>query len=315
MGTYLGKVQIGNNVSNIMSLGSTLYGTCTTLSHVANKEVTLADFDRTQNGISIRVKFVNGNEADTNVTLQVGTAERYGVQGDCTCGPGEVIEFTWEQGLVTSYWYVTSGGLSQKIKDYVAAASADVLSAAKGMVYKGTLGIAANFSQLPSSGYSAGWTYKVITAGQYNLGQQCEVGDIIMSITEAGTNQNTFNASHWTIIQGKLLNYVAGPNSSVNNRVAVFDGDSGKLIKDSGHIIETDVPSNAVFTDTNTSYRYTLNNANVTAYTNNEVSDNDGTVLVTIDNGILKLAKGIKFTSSTATISLNETSAAGPSLL
>jgi hypothetical protein len=43
---------------------------------------------------------------------------------------------------------------------------------------------------------------------------------------------------------------VAGPASAVNNRVATFDGTTGKLIKDSGFTIETSVPSGAVFTDT-----------------------------------------------------------------
>jgi hypothetical protein len=43
---------------------------------------------------------------------------------------------------------------------------------------------------------------------------------------------------------------VAGPASAVANRVATFDGTTGKLIKDSGFTIETSVPSGAVFTDT-----------------------------------------------------------------
>jgi hypothetical protein len=43
---------------------------------------------------------------------------------------------------------------------------------------------------------------------------------------------------------------VAGPASAVNNQVAVFDGTTGKIIKDSGFTIETSVPAGAVFTDT-----------------------------------------------------------------
>jgi hypothetical protein len=43
---------------------------------------------------------------------------------------------------------------------------------------------------------------------------------------------------------------VTGPASAVANRVATFDGTTGKLIKDSGFTIETSVPSGAVFTDT-----------------------------------------------------------------
>jgi hypothetical protein len=43
---------------------------------------------------------------------------------------------------------------------------------------------------------------------------------------------------------------VTGPASAVANRVATFDGTTGKLIKDSGFTIETSVPSGALFTDT-----------------------------------------------------------------
>jgi hypothetical protein len=43
---------------------------------------------------------------------------------------------------------------------------------------------------------------------------------------------------------------VAGPASAVNNQIAVFDGTTGKIIKDSGFTIETSVPAGAVFTDT-----------------------------------------------------------------
>lgn len=43
---------------------------------------------------------------------------------------------------------------------------------------------------------------------------------------------------------------VTGPSSSTDARVAVFDGASGKVIKDSGFTIGKSVPSDAVFTDT-----------------------------------------------------------------
>lgn len=43
---------------------------------------------------------------------------------------------------------------------------------------------------------------------------------------------------------------VSGPISSTNKNVAVFSGTSGKLIQDSGYTIESNVPPNAIFTDT-----------------------------------------------------------------
>ena len=44
--------------------------------------------------------------------------------------------------------------------------------------------------------------------------------------------------------------FVTGPSSSTDNHVAVFNGTTGKGIKDSGFTIGKSVPSNAVFTDT-----------------------------------------------------------------
>lgn len=43
---------------------------------------------------------------------------------------------------------------------------------------------------------------------------------------------------------------VIGPSSASNNNVVVFDGATGKLVKDSGFTIGKSVPSDAVFTDT-----------------------------------------------------------------
>lgn len=47
-----------------------------------------------------------------------------------------------------------------------------------------------------------------------------------------------------------LADYVKGPSSSGDARVAVFNGTGGKTIKDSGFTIGKSVPSDAKFTDT-----------------------------------------------------------------
>lgn len=50
--------------------------------------------------------------------------------------------------------------------------------------------------------------------------------------------------------KAKLSNFVSGPTSVTSTHVVVFDGATGKLVKDSGFTIETSVPRNAKFTDT-----------------------------------------------------------------
>ena len=115
------------------------------------------------------------------------------------------------------------------------------------MVFKGTVSKAAD---LPAT-HHKGWTYKVAVAGTY-AGQQCEIGDTIYCIADGSNADN----ADWTIVQTNTDGVVTGPANSTAGHVAVFDGDTGKVIKDSGFTIGKSVPSNAVFTDTT----YTFSN-------------------------------------------------------
>lgn len=137
----------------------------------------------------------------------------------------------------------SAGNISQQIATTEFVMNA--FQANDSMVFKGTIGAAsATVTALPATHYR-GWTYKVITAANY-AGVACEIGDMIVCI-EDGT---TANNAHWSVIQSNIDGAVTGPTSSVNNRVAVFNGTTGKVIKDSGYTIAKSVPSTAVFTDT-----------------------------------------------------------------
>lgn len=63
------------------------------------------------------------------------------------------------------------------------------------MVFKGVVNSA---SGLPATHYQ-GWTYKVGTAGSY-VGTYCEVGDLIICVTD-GTSANN---AHWAVIQNNV---------------------------------------------------------------------------------------------------------------
>lgn len=114
MASYIGKVQIGESGSQIL-VGSTLYGVCGAdiSSNTAAKVVTLPDFDTLMNGITVQVRFVNGNLVTSNVTLQVGTTNAYPVQGNCVCAADDVIAFTFAQDGSNSYWYANHSILVQ----------------------------------------------------------------------------------------------------------------------------------------------------------------------------------------------------------
>lgn len=127
---------------------------------------------------------------------------------------------------------------------YVTTAINNVLNASNAMVFKGTIGENGSVTSLPTS-HQVGDVYVVSTAGSY-AGQNCEVGDMIVCTITGTASKN----SDWTVVQSNINGAVTGPSSSVDSHVAIFDSSTGKVIKDSGFTIGTNVPSNAVFTDT-----------------------------------------------------------------
>ena len=121
----------------------------------------------------------------------------------------------------------------------------NTLAYANAMTFKGTLGTGGTITALPDS-HEAGDTYRVITAGTY-ADMYCEVGTLIICITDGTTALNT----DWTSVETNEDGSVIGPASSTDAHIAIFDGASGRIIKDSGFTIATSVPSDAVFTDVN----------------------------------------------------------------
>lgn len=122
------------------------------------------------------------------------------------------------------------------------------------MVYKGTLdgGSTDTYGALTPAA-NKGWTYKVTTAGKID-GVKVEIGDMLICNTDntvsATANNYSTIAENWDFIQGNQDGVVVGPSSATSGNVVLFDGTTGKLIKDSGKTIGKSVPSNAEFTDT-----------------------------------------------------------------
>ena len=137
---------------------------------------------------------------------------------------------------------------------FVNAEIASKMAQSDAMIYKGTLagGSTGDYGALTPAA-DKGWTYKVTTAGKID-GVAVEVGDMLICNTDSTVAATASNyatvAANWDFIQGNQDGVVIGPASAVNNNVAIFDGTTGKLIKDSGKTIGKSVPSDAVFTDT-----------------------------------------------------------------
>jgi len=121
------------------------------------------------------------------------------------------------------------------VRVYVNNATSTLLANSDAMIFKGTIGAGgtltiAAFNALTV--YNAGWTYRVIEAGTIK-GIVTEIGDLLLATvdrTSGGINTD------WTVAQSNTDGVVVGPVSSTDNHIAVFNGTSGKLIKDSGVI-------------------------------------------------------------------------------
>ena len=114
----------------------------------------------------------------------------------------------------------------------------------EGVVFKGSL---TSTSTLPTVSYKAGWQYVVQEAGVY-AGNTCEAGDFVICIKDYASG--SASDADWAVIQVNIVGAVTGPSSAVTAHVAVFDGTSGKQIRDSGFTIAKSVPASAEFTDT-----------------------------------------------------------------
>lgn len=130
---------------------------------------------------------------------------------------------------------------SQKaVKTYVNS----VVGANDAMVFLGVIDCSAN-PNYPAG--DRGNTYRVSVAGKIGgaSGVNVEAGDLLLCLTD-GTSAGdhaTVGAS-WSIIQTNLDGAVIGPASAVSNNIVLFDGTTGKLIKDSG----TALPAGTIVT-------------------------------------------------------------------
>lgn len=136
------------------------------------------------------------------------------------------------------------GNASTVEAEIVALRKAVEATVSKGQHFQGVVN---STSGLPTVNYKAGWLYSVQEAGTY-AGNVCEVGDLIICIKDYASGAAS-NAD-WAVLQANLDGAVTGPSASVAAHVVVFDGTSGKRIKDSGFTIAANVPANAKFTDT-----------------------------------------------------------------
>lgn len=100
--SYVSELQIDGG--SIIPFGSALYGTCSTPMATAAKEVTLNSFDNLIHGVTVHVKFNNGNSVDVSpgFTLKVGTTDSQPISnpgGTTKWSAGAVVSFTYDETI------------------------------------------------------------------------------------------------------------------------------------------------------------------------------------------------------------------------
>jgi len=69
MNTYVTKFWVGNNTDDVSPIASSLFGVCDDRTTAPTKFVKCPKFDKVEHGVTIFVKFVNGNVTSNNLKL------------------------------------------------------------------------------------------------------------------------------------------------------------------------------------------------------------------------------------------------------
>lgn len=196
---------------------------------------------------------VTPSNGETQTVIVSPSIKNNVTKTDATTTAGYIPKFNNTTGVIENGYSVqttlASSSTAIPTAAAVVAAIDNKIAAADAMIYKGTLGTDGTVTKVPANGYKVGWTYKVITAGTY-AGIKCEVGDMLIAINNGPVSGTTIVNADWTVVQANIDGAVTGPASATAGHIAVFDGATGKVIKDGTYTIATSVPSNAVFTDT-----------------------------------------------------------------
>lgn len=125
------------------------------------------------------------------------------------------------------------------VKTYVDSAITSGIATNDAMIFKGALDCSAN-PNYPAG--DRGWVYKISVAGKIGgaSGPVVEVNDTIICGTDntpSGTHAEV--GSNWNILQTNIVDasiLVTGPSSATSGNIPMFDGTTGKIIKDGGFL-------------------------------------------------------------------------------
>jgi hypothetical protein len=178
----------------------------------------------TDTGTTSTVFHLDSDGYSVEITAESASKLGIKVDGGATYADLQAKDATFAKVTVSA---APSAGTDLTNKTYVDA----LLGTNSAVVYKGTIGTGgthtiAEFNALTT--YSAGWQYRVITAGTI-WGNICVIGDTILTIVSR-TGTNNENAD-FMVIPANDDTLVSGPASVTSGYAVLFDGITGKLIK------------------------------------------------------------------------------------
>ena len=168
-----------------------------------------------RNGTELGSIFAPISHASSSTSYGVGNATLYG-------------HLKLSNSITDSGLGVDNGTAAtpKAIFDAIVSAKAyadSILSSNDAMVFKGTIGTGGTVTQLPFVNYSAGWTYRVITAGTY-AGVVCEVGDLIIAIKDGPSTGTVVVNADWTVAQTNIDGSVTTTGTLTANTVILGNG-------------------------------------------------------------------------------------------
>lgn len=138
--------------------------------------------------------------------------------------------------------------------EFVTNAVAQGFVANDAMVFKGLIGSNQPITQLPTSGYNAGWTYRVANAGIF-AGEYCEVGDLLIAINDGPASGSSVINTDWGKVEhnidGAVFRGSGASNSSVGSSTQpVYVNGSGIITAITGAIANDTTGNAATATQT-----------------------------------------------------------------
>lgn len=139
---------------------------------------------------------------------------------------------------------------------------------------------------IPTTDYKAGQMWRVSVAGTY-VGETCEVGDLIICLKDYA--EGTASNADFMIVQANIDGAVTGANSSTDGHIVVFNGATGKVIKDSNVTIDSlnDAIAKAhEHTNKTQLDTYTMTQTELLSEVDSKISSNETDVLGQVDSKI-----------------------------